>query len=175
MNINLQDNFFVIFQLPVSYRVELDALDSRYRDLQRSVHPDKHVGASDQDKRLSMQWATVINEAYATLKSPLKRAIYMFTLRGFDIASNPTLPGDFLMAQIERREALEDISSDIDGLKDLKQFKSKLVAEQALLETDFAAQIDEQLAAAELTIYKMQFLHKLYNEADLLEESLLDY
>jgi molecular chaperone HscB len=175
VNINFQDNFFAIFQLPVSYQVEPRVLDDRYRDLQRSVHPDKHVGASDQDKRLSMQWATVINEAYTTLKSPLKRAIYILKLKACDIEHNPTLPGEFLMAQIDLREELEDIGDYADGLTRLALFKAKIASGLAVLESDFAAQIDDQLAAAEQTTYKMQFMHKLYSEADRLEEKLLDY
>ena len=175
MNVNLQDNFFSIFQLPVSYQVEPLVLDDRYRDLQRSVHPDKHVGASDQDKRLAMQWATVINEAYTTLKSPLKRAIYILKLKSCEIEHNPTLPGEFLMAQIELREELEDIGDDAGSLARLAVFKGKIASGLAALELDFAAQIDDQLAAAEQTTYKMQFMHKLYSEADRLEEKLLGY
>ena len=150
-------------------------LDDRYRDLQRSVHPDKHVGASDQDKRLSMQWATVINEGYTTLKSPLKRAIYLLKLQDREIEHNPSLPGDFLMAQIELREELEEIVEDADGLARLEEFKGKIESVLKTLESDFAAQIDAQLVEAEQTTYKMQFMHKLYTEANRLEEKLLDY
>jgi len=173
--VNLQDNFFSIFQLPINYRLDFAVLDDRYRDLQRSVHPDKHVGASDQDKRLSMQWATVINEGYTTLKSPLKRAIYLLKLQDREIEHNPSLPGDFLMAQIELREELEEIVEDADGLARLEEFKGKIESVLKTLESDFAAQIDAQLVEAEQTTYKMQFMHKLYTEANRLEEKLLDY
>ena len=79
------------------------------------------------------------------------------------------------MAQIELREELEDIGDDADSLARLTVFKGKIASELAALELDFAAQIEHQLAAAEQTTYKMQFMHKLYSEADRLEEQLLDY
>ena len=42
--------------------------------------------AGDAERRLSMQWATQVNEAYQTLKNPLERAQYLLHLAGHDIA-----------------------------------------------------------------------------------------
>ena len=57
-----------------------------------------------------MQWATRANEAYQTLKKPLKRAAYLCELNGVDLQteSNTAMPPDFLMQQMEWREALDD-------------------------------------------------------------------
>ena len=57
---------------------------------------------------ISMQWATHANEAYQTLKKPLERAKYMLHLAGHDIQAetNTAMPADFLMEQMEWREAV---------------------------------------------------------------------
>ena len=77
---------FERFGLPQSFDVDRELLDTRYRESQRAVHPDRFVNATDQERRLSMQRATDINEGYQTLKDPLKRGRYLLELddRRFD-------------------------------------------------------------------------------------------
>ena len=78
----LTQNHFELFSLPQSYVLERAQLDARYRDMQRSVHPDRYASASDRERRISMQQATQINEAYEVLKDPLKRGRYLLALLG---------------------------------------------------------------------------------------------
>ena len=75
---DLTADFFSLFGLPKTFRLNLSELDSRYRDVQAQVHPDRFANAAEAERRLSMQWATRANEAYMTLKKPLARAHYPF-------------------------------------------------------------------------------------------------
>ena len=103
-------NHFELFQLPARFDIDMDALDTAYREVQGRVHPDRFVNASDAEKRVAMQWATRANEAYQTLKNPMLRARYLCELNGVDLQteSNTAMPMDFLMEQMELREALSD-------------------------------------------------------------------
>lgn len=103
-------NHFDLFHLPQRFTIDASALDSAYHSVQNQVHPDKFVHASDAEKRVAMQWATRANEAYNTLKSPFKRAAYLCELNGVDLQteSNTAMPVEFLMQQMEWREALDD-------------------------------------------------------------------
>ena len=94
---------FELFELPVSFEVDLSDLSQRYRELQRVVHPDKFVNASDRERLLSVEKAAAINEAYQILKSPQRRARYMLELQGilFDDEKDMALDPAFLMEQIE--------------------------------------------------------------------------
>jgi hypothetical protein len=47
INVNLLENRFVIFQLPVVYGADVTALEDHYLDLQRG-HSDGHVDPSDE-------------------------------------------------------------------------------------------------------------------------------
>jgi len=76
------DNHFALFQMPVSFDIDIGQLDAAFRELQGRVHPDRFAAASDAEKRVAMQWATRANEAYQTLKNPLKRAAYLCELNG---------------------------------------------------------------------------------------------
>lgn len=67
-----------------------------------------------------MQWATRANEAYQTLRDPLKRAIYLLSLREIEVGAenNTAMEPAFLMQQMEWREAIEDAAGarNVDAL-----------------------------------------------------------
>ena len=99
-------------------------LDQAYRGIQAEIHPDKFAHAGDAEQRLAMQWATRVNEAYQTLRKPFERARYLLELHGIDAmdAKNTAMPADFLMQQMEWREALMEARAgkDIAALQALE-------------------------------------------------------
>ena len=111
---------FALLGLPETFAIDAPALESAWRRLQGAVHPDRHVQGSDTDRRLALQRATQVNEAYRVLRDPQRRAAYLCALRGVDlqIESNTAMPPAFLMQQMEWREALDDARSaqQIDAL-----------------------------------------------------------
>jgi molecular chaperone HscB len=108
--VNLQSSDFELFELPEQFAQDRATIDSRWKDLQRQAHPDKFVAQGGAAQRLAMQWSVRINEAYARLKDPQKRAAYLCELRGAPIQAenNTAMPGAFLMQQMQWREALEE-------------------------------------------------------------------
>ena len=175
---DFNQNYFEIFQLPVAFDLDVDELATRYRQLQASVHPDKFVSATEHEKRLSLQWATQINAAYDTLRSDLARAIYLLELSDVHIEENPQLAPDFLMAQIELREQLDEIGEAdvLDGsLAKLETFKKEVNQHLSDYRSEFAAAYPDDVPVAQMAVYKLQFLGKLRSAADKLEEKLLDY
>jgi molecular chaperone HscB len=121
----VMQNHFELFHLPPTFAVDMKALDAAYRDVQGQVHPDRFVNATDAEKRVAMQWATRANEAYQTLRNPQKRAHYMCELHGVDLKteSNTAMPMQFLMQQMEWREALGDAKAakDVNALEQLDE------------------------------------------------------
>ena len=53
----LKQNHFELFKLPVAFEVDTQQLAERYRELQRTLHPDRYANASDRERRLSIQHA----------------------------------------------------------------------------------------------------------------------
>ncbi len=119
------DNHFALFQMPASFDIDIGQLESAFRELQGRVHPDRFAAASDVEKRVAMQWATRANEAYQTLKHPIRRASYLCELNDVDlgIESNTAMPPAFLMQQMEWREALDEArdAKDMEGLERLER------------------------------------------------------
>jgi molecular chaperone HscB len=96
---DLQQDFFSLFNLPARFQIDTALLEQQYRALQAQVHPDKFSHLSEGERRLSVQWATRVNEGYQALRDPLHRARYLLTLHGVDTQeeSNTAMPAEFLM------------------------------------------------------------------------------
>jgi molecular chaperone HscB len=162
---NLNQNHFELFGLPARFDVDLAQLDTRYRELQREVHPDRFAAAPDAERRVSMQLATRVNEAYQTLKSPLKRAVYILQLRGVDpkLETNTAMPSEFLMEQISWRERIEAGSEEPEALLRLQ---AGLRDESRKIYETLHGQLDERRddEAASQTARMLMFYEKLDEE-----------
>ncbi len=163
--VNLNQNHFELFGLPARFDVDLAQLDTRYRELQREVHPDRFAAAPDAERRVSMQLATRVNEAYQTLKSPLKRAVYILQLRGVDpkLETNTAMPSEFLMEQISWRERIEAGSEEPEALLRLQ---AGLRDESRKIYETLHGQLDERRddEAASQTARMLMFYEKLDEE-----------
>ena len=177
---DLSRNYFELFGIPVGFRLDVGELSSRYRELQKVVHPDRYAAAGDRSQRLALQGATLVNEAFETLKNPLQRGKYLLSLHGVDVDSSQQTLNDpaFLMQQMELRETLAELGSgkdphgELDQL--LRQIDGMLKSETAALAVQFEDPGAEQMAAAVQSIQKMQFLHKLRAEAEAVEADLAE-
>ena len=168
------ENHFALFGMTPRFTIDAVVLDAAYRDLQGRVHPDKFAAASDAEKRVAMQWATRANEAYQTLKSPLKRASYLCELNGIDLAieSNTQMPTAFLMQQMAWREALEE-ARDTKDLSALEGVESELRATRAQQLADIAALLDDaQYATAGERVRQLMFIEKFGDEVGRAFEAL---
>lgn len=168
-------NYFALFQLPQQFNIELAVLDSHYRKLLAEVHPDKFVNASPAERMQSMQKATLANEAYQTLKQPTSRARYLLQLAGIatDEENNTAMPADFLMAQMEWREAMDDarFAKDISALDALLK---DMRTQASTLQQQVADEITQAPAQAAMTVRKLRFIDKVSEDVNQLIAQLED-
>ena len=120
MNLSYSD--FELFGLPQRFAQERAEIDQRWKELQREAHPDRFAAQGHTAQRAALQWSVRINEAYQRLKDPLKRASYLCELLGAPINAhdNTAMPPQFLMEQMEWREALDEAEGE-DALDALSQ------------------------------------------------------
>lgn len=167
---SLTNNYFDVFNLPVSFDVNKELLSQRYRDLQRAVHPDKYATSSERERRLAMQKATQINEAFQTLKNPIARGQYLLQLHGTQLNDqDPHLDDQFLIEQIELREELSELKSSGELNKFLSRIERRMHTLTVTLSQHFAQQ---NFQAAREYLRQFQFFKRLYDEALTLEEEL---
>src|SRR3954468_999761 len=126
---------FELFGLPPAFRLDPQALEQSYRDLQGLVHPDRFAQAGDAERRASLEWTTRVNEAYRTLRNPVQRAKHLLELHGVDVAfeTNTQMPTDFLLRQLDLREELDRAKSKKDASL-LDELRSRLSSEKKQLE-----------------------------------------
>ena len=173
MNSDFSRNHFDLLGLPVAYAVDAALLERRYRELQSQVHPDRFAAASEAERRVAMQFATRANEAYRTLRDPVGRARYLLSLKGFDTGeeSNTSMPADFLMQQMEWREASGDARRAGDAAA-LESLRRELAGARAEMLGMLARALDgdKNYDAGCSLVRKLRFLEKLEEEiGDALE------
>lgn len=168
-------NHFILFGLPARFNIDLAALDQSYRKIQAEVHPDRFASAAANERLQSLQWATLANEAYQTLKRPVSRARYLLGLHGIDTQeeSNTQMPVDFLMLQMEWREGIEEAihHRSIAMLETINKAVSTKSRELlALLENQLDS--ENNYVQATETVRKLRFLEKVHSDITEAEQSL---
>ena len=173
----LTSNFFELFELPVSYDVDLKKIQQHYMALQKQVHPDRFASGTDQEKLLSMQQTSWINEAQATLKDPVLRATYLLKLKGANVdpGSETTMDAEFLMQQLEMRERLENIRNENDPLAVLDSISKELKSSTDDMMKSFSQSYeDDKIDDAREWIRKLQFMQKAKKEINALAATIED-
>ncbi|MDT0604703.1 co-chaperone HscB [Thalassotalea castellviae] len=173
-------NYFEIFGLDISFSLDLKQLSERFQAIQKSVHPDRFTHASNQDQMLAVKKSTAVNDAYETLKNPIKRAEYILSLRGVELPSEQMTFSDnmFLMRQMELREMLAEIKFADDTDSAVFEAHQVLDTEFQQLFKAMQVSLEENTESANKVacenLRKLKFYQKLHLELDRLEEQLFD-
>lgn len=172
---DFSQDYFALFGLPRTYRVDPARLDQAYHAMQGQVHPDRHAHLPETERRLSMQWATQVNEAYRTLKQPLLRAHYLLRLAGAetDHESNTAMPAAFLIEQMEWREAVAEARASGDH-HELEKLMQRMERHGAEIRAEIECAIDakKDYAAAADAVRRLMFIEKLEHEIEDALEAL---
>jgi len=102
---------FAVLGLPRGYEIDERALDETFRALSRKLHPDRFARATPRERRFSLEQTTILNDAYRTLRDPVRRAEHLLALRGLKVAgeergAGAAMPQEFLEQALEDREKL---------------------------------------------------------------------
>ena len=166
----LSNNDFEIFGLPLQFGLSLPQLHTQWMALRRQTHPDRFAAEGSSAQRLAMQWSVRVNEAYQRLKSPLKRAQLLCELAGFSVGSesNTAMPTEFLMQQMQWREALSDANPGPEGLPALLALQEEVQAAQNALVQSLQSALDDtkDYPLAVQSLRQLMFLDKLLLELD---------
>ncbi len=149
-----------------AYGLDPAELDRQYFGFQKRLHPDRFATRTAKERALSQQQATALNEAYETLKDPLKRAAYLLQLAGraADVDQTATVTDpELLMEAMEMREALADAETAEEIAVLAAQAETEMSLCEAALSQAFAEPPD--LEAADKLTTRLKYLGKLAEEA----------
>jgi len=141
-------NYFGIFGLPQKLDLDVLALEKQFYRYSRKLHPDLHARASQQEQEWSLAQASLLNDAYRTLKNPLERTRYLLKLEGvqFEEARGSKVPADLLEEVFELNMQLEELRQNQKMGEDDTQLRRDLAAAK----NQFGGQLsslDEQVRA----------------------------
>ena len=169
---NPNQTYFELFALPVKFDLSIAKLRDAYRTLQRSVHPERVAGASERERRFAMEQSTRVNDAFRTLKSPMRRAAYLLESMGITTGEESRVQPtpSFLMNILEIREALDELEgADAHVERTKLQQTVQLQYEETL--NRLGTRLDSQVANGEETA---TLLGQLFAELQYLEKTLVE-
>ena len=149
--------------LTPTFNIDPKDLERRYFAFQRTFHPDRFATKSAREKQYSLQHATNLNQAYARLKTPIKRAEVLLETKGVTPADEAVTTSDpeLLMEAMESREALDAAEKD-DKLLELERLaRTDIELSEEAMSVAFQA-VD--FAGVAILINRMKYLVKLLEE-----------
>jgi molecular chaperone HscB len=78
-------DYFTFFGLPRKLTLDVSAIEKDFYELSRKLHPDLNARAGSQEQEWSLQQSSLLNDAYRTLKDPIKRTQYLLQLEGVEL------------------------------------------------------------------------------------------
>jgi molecular chaperone HscB len=130
-------DYFELLGIPRSLNLSLDELQKRYYELSRQLHPDRFMQKPEAERQRALDMSSALNDAYRTLKDPVKRTQYLLGLEGFDIGEQRSkdVPPELLEEVFELNMALEEMRAGDDSARpQLEQAEKNFTA--MLADTD---------------------------------------
>lgn len=167
------DDPFATLGLPRRFSLSLAELAQRHRDLSRTLHPDRFVEAPAGERRMALERAMAVNEAWRTLRDPLTRALCLLRLAGVEVSDRERPDAALLMEVMDLREALDAVKAQphrVAALRD--QVAAAIARESQHLAAAFdgdAPPSPAQRARAREAAVKLRYYHRFEEEAEALE------
>jgi molecular chaperone HscB len=134
-------NYFEVFDLPKILGIDPVMLEKKFHELSRKFHPDYFTTGSAEDKEKALTMTSLLNDAYRTLRHPVRRVEYLLELEGFK-SDGSKVPKSFLMEMFEINEQVEEVKSGSASPEQIAAVRSDIEDRAAR----FEAQIEKASA-----------------------------
>ena len=123
-------DYFSLMEMPRKLWINMQDLEQKYLQLSWKLHPDKFVGASEQERELSLQHSSELNDAYRALRDPVGRVEYLLGIEGErkEGEKKQTAPPELLEEVFELNESLDELREAKSAGGDLAALKGRLEA-----------------------------------------------
>lgn len=135
-------DYYALLGIPRTLNLSLDLLQQRFYQLSRELHPDRFMRAPEAERQRALDSSSNLNDAYRTLKDPIKRAQYLLAQEGFDIGEQRSkdVPPELLEEVFELNMALEELRGGEESARPQLEEAEKNF-------TSMLGEADEQLQA----------------------------
>ncbi len=136
----LPADYFTFFGLPRKLVLNVAGLEKEFYTLSRKLHPDLYSGADSREQEWSLEQSSQLNDAYRTLKDPIKRTQYLLRLEGVELeeqsktATEQARASGSLKKQVVPPDLLEEVFDLNMQLEELRAQKKMGEDDPALIE-----------------------------------------
>jgi len=133
-------DYFTFFGFPRKLNLDISALEKEFYALSRRLHPDLFAQANPEERAFSLEQSSMLNDAYRTLKDPIKRTEYLLRLEGVELeeqskqATEKARATGKLKKQVVPADLLEEVFELNMHLEELRTQKTTGEDDPALLE-----------------------------------------
>jgi molecular chaperone HscB len=143
-------DYFAFFGLPQKLSLDLQTLEQGFHSLSWKLHPDRFARASEEERQLSLDLSSQLNDAYRTLRDPVARVEYLLSLSGMrkEGQKKQQAPPELLEEVFELNESLDELrEARASGASaaQLPGLRAKLESAQHKFESSLA-DVDQELA-----------------------------
>jgi molecular chaperone HscB len=112
-------DYFELFGIPRRLKLPAEALQQRFYELSRELHPDRFMRKPESERQRALDMSSTLNDGYRTLKDPIKRAHYVLAQEGFEMAEQRSkdVPPELLEEVFELNMALEEMRGGDDSAR----------------------------------------------------------
>ena len=133
-------DYFTFFGFPRKLSLDTAGLEKEFYALSRRLHPDLFAQANPEERAFSLEQSSMLNDAYRTLKDPIKRTEYLLRLEGVELeeqskqATEKARATGKLKKQVVPPDLLEEVFELNMHLEELRTQKKTGEDDPALLE-----------------------------------------
>ena len=111
-------DYFTFFGLPRKLNVDVPNLEREFYQLSRKLHPDLYSRADTREQEWSLEQSSQLNDAYRTLKDPIKRTEYLLRLEGVELEEQSKTASDEARAtgQVKKQVVPPDLLEEVFDL-----------------------------------------------------------
>jgi molecular chaperone HscB len=163
------------------FAVDPGALERRYKELTRVLHPDRFARADARERRASLARSVQLNEAWRTLKDPVRRAEYLLGLAGLEVGGEDgttrrgpqgdrqrvPVPQPLLLEVLELREGLAEARAAGQRARVAAMSAEVCARRQEAMRTVAAALERGENEAAAAALVAVRYYDRFLEEASL--------
>src|SRR5215472_10767194 len=111
-------DYFRFFGLPRKLNLDVANLEREFYQLSRKLHPDLFSRADRREQEWSLEQSSQLNDAYRTLKDPIKRTEYLLRLEGVELEEQSKSASDQARAtgQVKKQVVPPDLLEEVFDL-----------------------------------------------------------
>lgn len=144
-------DYFGFFGWPQKLTIDAALLEDQFHKLSWKLHPDNFVRASEEERNLSLDRSSQLNDAYRTLRDPIARIEYLLLRLGLrkEGTTKQQAPPELLEEVFELNESLDELrEARAEGGDDVDALRGRLVEEQSNFKEKLEGVDDELQAVA---------------------------